>query len=79
MALSDKALEEALIQGTCDVFEAEPEGTSVNKVRQHVEEKLELDVGFFTEGDWKQRSKEIIKGYVVSGLKKHPLPVQARR
>ncbi|KAJ6786471.1 hypothetical protein PWT90_06509 [Aphanocladium album] len=64
MVLSAKALKEALIEGTCDVFKLEPDTTSVNKVRHHVEQKLELEEDFFSGDDWKQKSKEIIKEYV---------------
>lgn len=66
MAPSSKKLERALVDGTSDVFCAEPDATTVNKVRQHVELKLRLDKGFFTTVDWKQRSKAIIKESVVS-------------
>lgn len=66
MAPPAKALKEALIQGTCDVFKLDPDTTSVNKVRRHVEEQLGLDEGFFAGDNWKQSSKEIIKEYVVS-------------
>lgn len=66
MAPSAKALKEALIEGTCDVFKLEPDTTSVNKVRHHVEEKLGLEEDFFSGEDWKQKSKEVIKEYVVS-------------
>ncbi|XWW92536.1 hypothetical protein V2A60_000459 [Cordyceps javanica] len=64
MPPSAKALEQALIEGTCDVFKLEPDTTSVNKVRHHVEEKLNLADDFFSSEDWKQKSKEIIKEYV---------------
>ncbi|KND89410.1 hypothetical protein TOPH_06070 [Tolypocladium ophioglossoides CBS 100239] len=64
MAPSTKKLEQALIDGTSEVFNAEPDGTSVNKVRRHVEEKLGLEEGFFTSGNWKQKSKALIKEYV---------------
>lgn len=66
MAPPAKALKDALIQGTCDVFKLDPDTTSVNKVRRHVEEQLGLDEGFFAGDSWKQSSKEIIKEYVVS-------------
>lgn len=66
MAPSAKALKEALIEGTCAVFKLEPDATSVNKVRHHVEQKLSLEEDFFSGQDWKQKSKEIIKEYVVS-------------
>ncbi len=65
MAPSPKELEEALIAGTHRVFTADPDTTTVNKVRHHVEEKLGLGEGFFASDDWKQRSKALIKEYVV--------------
>ncbi|EGX96363.1 transcriptional regulator, putative [Cordyceps militaris CM01] len=66
MAPSAKALKEALIEGTCDVFKLEPDTTSVNKIRHHVEERLGLREDFFSDKDWKGKSKEIIKEYVNS-------------
>ncbi|KAK3180135.1 hypothetical protein K4F52_008437 [Lecanicillium sp. MT-2017a] len=81
MAPSDKALEDALVQGTCDVFDAQPEETSVNKVRRHVEEKLDLEENFLAEGDWKKKSKDIIKEYVgklLDGWKPEPKPEKAK-
>ncbi|KAI9147720.1 transcriptional regulator [Paramyrothecium foliicola] len=65
---SAKAIEGALIRSTCDVWKDDPDGTSVNKVRQHVEEKLELEEGFLSAGDWKQKSKSLIKEYVTKLL-----------
>lgn len=65
MAPSKKELEKALIEGTKAVFTEDPDATSVNKIRKHVEEKLGLDEGFFTGPDWKSKSKEIIKKHVV--------------
>ncbi|KAM0262469.1 hypothetical protein ACHAQJ_001723 [Trichoderma viride] len=64
MAPSAAKLKEALIEGTCEVYKAEPDGTSVNKVRRLVEEKLELEDGFFTSNTWKKKSKTIIKEQV---------------
>ncbi|TFB06552.1 hypothetical protein CCMA1212_000123 [Trichoderma ghanense] len=64
MAPSAAKLKEALIEGTREVYQAEPDGTSVNKVRRHVEEKLGLEDGFFTSEAWKQKSKTIIKEQV---------------
>ncbi|KAL7938869.1 hypothetical protein V8C35DRAFT_289432 [Trichoderma chlorosporum] len=64
MAPSAAKLKEALIEGTREVYSAEPDGTSVNKVRRHVEEKLGLEDGFFTSETWKQKSKTIIKEQV---------------
>lgn len=64
MAPSAAKLKEALIEGTREVYQAEPDATSVNKVRRHVEEKLGLENGFFTSETWKQKSKTIIKEQV---------------
>ncbi|PON30403.1 hypothetical protein TGAM01_v200842 [Trichoderma gamsii] len=64
MAPSAAKLKEALIDGTCEIYKAEPDGTSVNKVRRHVEEKLGLEDGFFTSDAWKQKSKTVIKEQV---------------
>jgi hypothetical protein len=66
MAPSTKAIETALVDGTVDVFRAEPDETTVNKVRRHVEDKLELGENFLSSAKWKQKSKELIKTTVVS-------------
>lgn len=66
MAPSAKKLEEALLDGTYEVYQVDPEETSVNKVRKHVEEKLSLEDGFFSNEKWKAKSKKIIKQRVVS-------------
>lgn len=67
MAPSAKTLEAALVDATCEVFKAKPDATSVNKVRRQAEENLGLDEGFFAGAQWKQKSKSLIKEYVVSG------------
>ncbi|KAF4585901.1 transcriptional regulator [Ophiocordyceps camponoti-floridani] len=64
MPPSAKVIETALIDGTCHVYEADPESISVNGVRRHVEQKLDLEQDFFTTGEWKNRSKALIKEYV---------------
>ncbi|KAL6870490.1 hypothetical protein J3F83DRAFT_683406 [Trichoderma novae-zelandiae] len=64
MAPSAAKLKEALIEGTREVYRVEPDATSVNKVRRHVEEKLGLEDGFFTSETWKHKSKTIIKEQV---------------
>lgn len=66
MAPSAKKLRSALLDATCQVFKAEPDATSVNKVRKQAEENLGLEEGFFLSSDWKQQSKTMIKGFVVS-------------
>ncbi|GAO17739.1 uncharacterized protein UV8b_07406 [Ustilaginoidea virens] len=64
MTLSRGKLEEALIQGTYQVFTSDPDATTVNKVRKHVEDAQNLQAGFFASDEWKQRSKILIKEYV---------------
>lgn len=68
MTLSRGKLEEALIQGTYQVFTSDPDATTVNKVRKHVEDAQNLQAGFFASDEWKQRSKILIKEYVVSNI-----------
>lgn len=68
MAPSTKKLEEALINGTCQVYNTDPDATSVNRIRKHVEEELGLDDGFFNSDKWKKRSKDLIKEQVVRAL-----------
>ena len=65
MAPSAKKIEQALVDGTCAVRRAEPDGTSVNKVRRHVAAELGLDEDFFVSDQWKAKSKTIIKATVV--------------
>lgn len=55
-----------MIDATCQVYKAEPDATTVNKVRKVAEENLDLEDGFFTSASWKQKSKVLIKEYVVS-------------
>ncbi|KAM4056564.1 transcriptional regulator [Hirsutella rhossiliensis] len=64
MAPPTEELEAALIDGTCQIYSQEPDATSVNKVRRHAEQKLELDDGFFAGDEWKNKSKALIKKYV---------------
>lgn len=66
MAPSAKKLEAALIDATCQVFKAEPDATTVNKVRRQAEENLGMEDGFFAGAQWKLKSKSLIKEYVVS-------------
>jgi hypothetical protein len=65
MAPSAKNIEQALVDGTCAVYRAEPDATSVNKVRKHVTDELDLDEEFFASAKWKAKSKTIIKETVV--------------
>lgn len=66
MAPSAKQVEEALVDGTYHIFTAEPDATTVNKVRKHVEDELGVEEGFLASDEWKQKSKTLIKECVVS-------------
>lgn len=65
MAPPAKKIEQALLDGTYEVYSEAPDDTTVNKVRKHVEEKLSLKDGFFSTGNWKAKSKNLIKDRVV--------------
>jgi hypothetical protein len=65
MAPSAKVIKQALVDGTCAVFREDPDAISVNKVRRHVTDELELGEDFFNSGEWKQNSKLVIKETVV--------------
>ena len=71
MAPSDDDIEQALLDATYQVYRAAPDDTSVNKVRKQAEENLGLDDGFFASGEWKKKSKDVIKARVVSYPKHH--------
>ncbi|RSL72647.1 hypothetical protein CEP54_000660 [Fusarium duplospermum] len=64
MAPSDDDIEQALLDATYQVYRAAPDDTSVNKVRKQAEENLGLDDGFFASGEWKKKSKDVIKARV---------------
>ena len=67
MSPSPKAVETELVSVTDAIFaSAERDGLSVNQVRRRVEDRLALDAGFLDGGDWKARSKEVVKERVVS-------------
>jgi hypothetical protein len=63
---SAKELAAELVNTTNMIYKFDdPTLLSVNYVREQVEERLELDAGFFKEGTWKEKSKQIIKDAVV--------------
>ncbi|KAK7422074.1 hypothetical protein QQX98_001816 [Neonectria punicea] len=64
MTPSPEEIEQALLDGTSEVYNTTPDDTTVNKVRGHVEEKLGLEDGFLSTADWKTKSKVAIKGRV---------------
>jgi hypothetical protein len=67
MAPSDAALEKALVDAVHHMLATgDDAGVTVNSVRKYVEEKLDLEDGFFRAAEWKTRSKELIRAANVS-------------
>ena len=72
---SDARLEKALRDKVEEFFEGRPEELTVNDIRLSVEWSFGIEPGFFSfrnNRDWRQRSKEIIKGHAVR--QSTPLP-----
>jgi len=65
---ADKKITAALRAATLAIFDSDRDSLSVKTVRNKVVEDLELDEKFFLEGEWKTKSKDLIKGYAVSYL-----------
>lgn len=66
MAPSEKKLKEELQAEVRTVLaSAQRDELTVNYIRQHVAEKLDLDSDFFKQGDWKTLSKDVIHEAVV--------------
>ncbi|KAM0240492.1 hypothetical protein ACHAPO_002392 [Fusarium lateritium] len=61
MAPSNDEIEQALLDATYQVYQSDPDDTTVNKVRKQTEENLSLEDGFLSSDDWKKKSKELIK------------------
>ncbi|PYH75760.1 putative transcriptional regulator [Aspergillus uvarum CBS 121591] len=63
---SDDALEQALRDTVAEIYKSgKLEELTVKRVRLATEKALKLDEGFFkTQGDWKARSKEVIRDQV---------------
>ena len=66
---SAKMLEAELAGTVRDIYNgSERDELTVNLVRERVESKLGLDDGFFKRGEWKVKSKDVIKDTVVSAM-----------
>ena len=66
MASATEALEKDLRDGVrAIVTERGWDQVTVNNVRQYVEDKGELEKGFFKAPEWESRSKKVIKEFVV--------------
>lgn len=66
MAPSPQDITTALQSHTEVVFKGpERDALSVNYIRKRVENELGLDAGFLVSENWKEKSKNIIKGLVV--------------
>lgn len=64
--MEDKDLEASLVATVKELFSGPSrEDLSVNTVRTKCEKKHDLEDGFFAKGEWKTKSKEIIKNQVV--------------
>lgn len=73
--MEDKDLEASLLATVKELFSGPTrEDLSVNTVRTKCEAENGLEEGFFAKGEWKAKSKELIKNQVV----RHP-PRPARR
>jgi hypothetical protein len=66
MAPVEGAVVAQLKKSVKSIFTSDREQLSVKKVRIAAEEELDLDTGFFLSPEWKEKSKTIIKDYVVS-------------
>ncbi|KAF6828574.1 transcriptional regulator [Colletotrichum plurivorum] len=61
MAPSDKKLEAELLSAVRDIYKTNSEDLTINFVRKRVENDLDLEDGFFSSPEWKDRSKKLIK------------------
>jgi len=69
MAPPEKKIIAELRATTLAVFNSpDKDKLSVRLVRDKTTSKLGLDEGFFLEGDWKEKSKKLIKAYAVRHL-----------
>lgn len=64
--MEDKDLEASLLAVVKELFSGPSRGDlSVNTVRTKCEKENGLEEGFFAQGEWKAKSKELIKNQVV--------------
>lgn len=64
--MEDKDLEASLLAIVKELFSGPGrEDLSVNNVRTKCEKENGLEEGFFANGDWKSKSKQLIKNQVV--------------
>ena len=66
MVPSAKKLEAALIDAAYEIYKTDSNDLSVNRVRRQAEKDLGLEERFFSEEQWKQKSKSLITKVVVS-------------
>lgn len=67
MAPTTTALIKALEAEVTRVWKVDQDNLTVRRVRDAVEQNLDLDSGFFQDAKWKDKSKEVIKAKVVRG------------
>lgn len=67
MPPSERVLIDKLKTTALEIFNGpEREDLSVKRVRDKLEAQLGLEKGFFTQPEWKDKSKKIVKEYAVS-------------
>ena len=66
MTPSSQEIETELRKAVETVYKKDPDSLTVKKVRTQVEQDLELEDGFFTSAEWKDKSKKLIKEWAVS-------------
>lgn len=66
MAPKEKAVLDALRKATKSIYKSDPNSLTVRRVRQQVQEDLDIDEDFFANEEWKAKSKELIQKVAVS-------------
>lgn len=66
MAPTKKALTDALRAAVTHAYHHDRDTLTVKRIRNKVEQNLDLEEGFFLSPTWKDQSKEIITSRVVS-------------
>lgn len=67
MAPSTKELTAALEHAVAEVYHSDKreEELTVKRIRLRVEQELGLPEGFFIHEEWKEKSKNVIRGFAV--------------
>lgn len=65
---ADRKIVSSLRSAVLSIFKSDRDSLTVRKVRDTVADELDLEDGFFAAGEWKDKSKQIIKSYAVSTI-----------